>query len=401
MPTSAHRQRPRARLVALVSVLAMLLGGGATAAADDHVRSRSDAEADVELHLARLHAQARSEPGAFGSPGQEPAPELTWSEEVAVVARAWSDELAADGELAHNVGWVEEQGSAGENVQYLHVRTDRSGWRREAAERLLQGWMDSDDHRDVLLHDAFDEFGVGVTIAEAEGALVTVYASVPFRSGDGDLVRPADQLRSIDAACPTDAALDSGLRDIDGDTHARAIECLLWWQIAQGATASTFDPGRVVTRAQLATLVAEAITTAGGELTPAQPRFDDVAPGSTHAEAIGALAAAGLIDGYDDGTFQPGAAVERGQLARFLVGAFEHVGGSVPSGASQQWFSDTAGSTHEQAIERAVEAGWVAGYADGRYRPADPVRRGQLATFLARWLDGAVAAGLAEPPTSP
>ncbi|MFP4635929.1 MAG: CAP domain-containing protein, partial [Nitriliruptoraceae bacterium] len=191
--TSAHRPRPRTRFVALITVLATLLGG--TAAAADEPERRSDAEADVELHVAELHADARSDPGAFGYPGQEAAPQLTWSEEVARAARGWSDELAADGELAHNVGWVEEQGSAGENVQYLYVRTDRAGWRREAAERLVQGWMDSDDHRDVLLHDAFDEFGVGVTITEAEGSLVKVYSSVPFRAGDGDLERPVDLLR--------------------------------------------------------------------------------------------------------------------------------------------------------------------------------------------------------------
>jgi len=46
--------------------------------------------------------------------------------------------------------------------------------------------------------------------------------------------------------------------------------------------------------------------------------FTDVPDGSTHAEGIRWAAGLGLIEGYDDGTFRPGEAVTRGQLATIL-----------------------------------------------------------------------------------
>lgn len=47
-------------------------------------------------------------------------------------------------------------------------------------------------------------------------------------------------------------------------------------------------------------------------------------------------------------------------------------------------FSDVVGSPHAGAIARVVAAGIAGGYGDGRYGTNDVVTRGQMAAFLVR-----------------
>ena len=405
MLPAASPRRLRSRLTVLATVAAVLLPGGAVALADEPDRPRTEDEARSELRLAILHGLARSDPGAFGYPDEPAADELVWAEDLARVARDWSDQMANTGSISHNLQWLSERNRVGENVAYLQARSDVPGWADDAAARLMDNWMDSPGHRGNLLHDAYGEVGIGVSIAEpggGSGSLVEVYATAVFRDpGDAELAgHPGDRVRDIDAACPQQAVPDSGLADVTLDSHRRAVDCLVWWEVAEGTSATTFEPDRQVTRGQLATFVVRAIRASGGSLPEGEATFGDVAPDATHAAAIDALAAAGLIQGYGDGTFRPEEPVQRGHLARFLMGGHEHVTDRELPDSDGGWFSDTAGSEHTDAIDRGVEAGWVAGYPDGRFRPTEPVRRGHMAVFLARWLDQLVADQVAELPAA-
>src|SRR3546814_9215078 len=67
----------------------------------------------------------------------------------------------------------------------------------------------------------------------------------------------------------------------------------------------------------MATFIARAL-----ELAPvSEGGFSDGA-GTTHAENINAVAAAGSAGGYSDGTYRPGTEVNRGQMATFIVRGF-------------------------------------------------------------------------------
>ena len=51
---------------------------------------------------------------------------------------------------------------------------------------------------------------------------------------------------------------------------------------------------------------------------------------------------------------------------------------------SPSGFMDVGGTTHEPGITAVADAGFVGGFADGTFRPGEPVSRGQLATIVAR-----------------
>lgn len=113
--------------------------------------------------------------------------------------------------------------------------------------------------------------------------------------------------------------------DAVGTTHALNIAIAADLGIARGIDARTFAPRQNVSRAQMATFVAQAISAAGGSLpAPASAAFGDVA-GSVHAGNIGALARADIVSGVGRGQYDPNGFVTRAQMATFLVGAIRHL----------------------------------------------------------------------------
>jgi hypothetical protein len=151
--------------------------------------------------------------------------------------------------------------------------------------------------------------------------------------------------------------------------HAVAIATVAEAGIAAGYADGTFRPNATVTRAQMASFLNRAL-----DLTPTRNHgFRDVS--GPHAEAIAAVAAAGIATGYGDGTYRPNEPVTRAQMATFLTRAYR-----LPA-ASRHGFSDVSGP-HEGSIAAVAAAGVASGYDDGTYRPARAVTRAQMATFL-------------------
>ncbi|MDR6551027.1 S-layer homology domain-containing protein [Paenibacillus qinlingensis] len=97
------------------------------------------------------------------------------------------------------------------------------------------------------------------------------------------------------------------------------------------------------------------------------------------AEAdIQKLVKAGVIDGYQDGTFQPNSTVTRSEFVSIIVRAFHltATGGTT--------FSDTGSHWAKDAIGIASASGIVDGYEDGTFGPNDNITREQMAVILAR-----------------
>jgi SpoIID/LytB domain protein len=168
--------------------------------------------------------------------------------------------------------------------------------------------------------------------------------------------------------------------DDDGSIHEVAISWAARAGIVQGVSASRFAPGAPVTRGQMATFL---YNTFEIPATATRGQFSDVATGDTHAAAIAAIAELGLAAGFDDGTFRPGEPVSRQQMATFLARAL-----ALSSSATGTFVDVRTANVHRPAIEALVAAGITDGCGAGRFCPADPVARGQLATFLHRAVVG-------------
>jgi uncharacterized protein YkwD len=413
--------RPALSLLLLAALVASLVALPAPSAdASVGARTRSSLEQRAESRLFARHNEARVDPGSFGHPSETPQPRFLWAEDVAQVARGWSDTMAKTRDFHHNPDFTKQTccwTTIGENIAYFGPYTFVGGFGTDgtiegAADLLMQMWMDSGGHRRNIMDAGYTQVGLGVTVDANNVVWATAVFRRPTASGPagsttyGGTSAPAPEpepdpepepepwdgpeptIRDTRPACPDNGAiLDAGFLDVTGASQLRAVNCLAWWRVTGGTTSTTYSPAALVRRDQMASFIARAIERSGGTLPdPARHHFADVSEGSPHASAINRLAQAGVIGGYADGTFGPSRTVTRAQMARFLAQGFEARTGQALPTSGTQWFRDTEGSALEGDINRIAEAGWAGGYGNGEYRPGAGVRRDHMAYFVTRWL---------------
>jgi endoglucanase len=203
-------------------------------------------------------------------------------------------------------------------------------------------------------------------------------------------------VRGLDHVCPAGALVDAGFVDVpDANVHRTAIDCLVQRNIARGVGGDSYAPAGTVTRAQVASMLGNALGAVDAPLLPSAPDAFDDDHGSVHEPAIDRLAAAGVLHGTGPRTFAPAAPVTRAQLATMVVAAAAFAASSLGDGPDA--FDDDAGTVHERATDAAAGAGIVAGTGPRRFSPGLPLRRDQLASVLARALDLLVEAVVAVP----
>ena len=345
------------------------------------------APAAVPSAFAAVDAGAETDLTAFvaGERAAAGAPSLRVCADLRDLARRWSARMADDGRLAHNPdlgaqtrGWR----SLGENVGF-----DAS------ADAVHQRFMASAPHRAHVLSRTYTEVGIGVEHRSGQ-----LWVTEIFRESDGTAPCSVIALEErITNACPPHRTPAAPFPDIRGNAHREAIDCITWYGLANGTRDETFAPADTLTRSRMAAFLARLVERAGVRLPPARDQgFTDVA-GSAHADPINQLASLGIVEGMSATTYGPKEPVTRAQMATFLVRAYERVSGERLT-AGRDWFPDDGGIAHEDAINRAADAGFVTGLTSSAYGPQRTVRRDQLASFLARALDRLVARGHLSPP---
>jgi hypothetical protein len=205
-------------------------------------------------------------------------------------------------------------------------------------------------------------------------------------SGAGAPSLDDGELPLVLEACPADLVPSSGFKDVGGNVHEAAIDCVTWRSIARGVAEDRYAPDNTVRRDQMASFLARLMEALGFALPhPTDQGFTDV-DGNAHVDRINQLAAMGVTLGSTATTYAPNVPVRRDQMATFLVRTLEAASDrEMP--ASGPSFTDTAGNVHEPSIDKVAEAGITLGTGDGsRYEPAGEVRRDQMASFLARTL---------------
>lgn len=204
------------------------------------------------------------------------------------------------------------------------------------------------------------------------------------------LVPAAPAGAELEGACPPGSVPGGTFDDVGASVHRPAVDCVYWYGITGGTTTLAFAPTDIVRRDQAAALMARTVEATGRVLAaPVDQGFADIA-GNPHRHRIDQLSAIAVINGTSATTYEPRGPVHRDQVATLLVRTYEHVAGVELAGGGHP-FADVAGNAHEEAIDKAVAAGFTAGTSADTYRPRQHVRRDQMARFTARMLDKLVA----------
>lgn len=218
-----------------------------------------------------------------------------------------------------------------------------------------------------------------VIVPALAGAMVLSTMALPAFGQQGEPT-------AVDIACP-DGAPDAGFTDVPGgNVHGDAIDCGVELGVIAGVTPTTYVPGRSVTRGQVASLLARALDAAGVDLPTVEgaPNFPDAGP--PHGDNVRRLAAAGIVQGLNDGTYGTAQPVRRDQLASLYMRAASYVVGEQLTPEDRGYFSDVDSGVHAANIDAAFEFGIVSGKTDGRFDPLGVTRRDQAASVVINFL---------------
>lgn len=184
--------------------------------------------------------------------------------------------------------------------------------------------------------------------------------------------------------------LDRTFGDIVSHWGQDYIELLASKLIIDGVTDTTFEPERNITRAEFAALVVRSL---GLSPETTGSSFNDITSDAWYAGVVNAAAKAGIVDGYEDGSFRPQAQITREELAAMVVRSFEYAGGEVEVDDAAQTQILSAWSDASQIVwghlevAKAIKAGLVDGMTDTTLQTYAQATRAQTAAMLQRFLE--------------
>lgn len=127
--------------------------------------------------------------------------------------------------------------------------------------------------------------------------------------------------------------------------------------------------------------------------------FADLQVDDPYADAIGRLAEAGVVAGFEDGSFRSGATVTRAQLAKMMA---RTLGIADEGVAPQNPFEDLgladADSYPHKYVALLHSVGAVEGIQPGQFSPWMTATRAQVVTIMVRAVQTVAPGSLAKPP---
>ena len=161
--------------------------------------------------------------------------------------------------------------------------------------------------------------------------------------------------------------------------------CFVYSQgLLTGTSATTFEPNTHLSRAMLVAILHRL----EGSPAASAGDFTDVADGDWYAQAVNWAASVGVVNGFDDGTFQPNAAITREQMAAILCNYAQYKGFDTSASGDLSTYSDAASVSDwaQESVEWMVGSGLLGGYEDSTLRPQGTTTRAEVASVLQRAL---------------
>lgn len=144
----------------------------------------------------------------------------------------------------------------------------------------------------------------------------------------------------------------------------------------------TVRPEGDITRAEVATIFFRLLTDESRDEYWSQTNdYTDVAEGDWYNNAVSTLSKAGILNGYEDGSFQPNGNITRAEFATIAARFFE------ATYEGEDLFPDIEGHWARDYINQAAHAGIVNGYENGTFRPQENITRAEAMTIVNRTLD--------------
>jgi len=217
------------------------------------------------------------------------------------------------------------------------------------------------------------------------------WMEVPNGQVSGDRVsvkvRSLGQFAVFAAQSPVDQETNKEplvkLTDIAGHWAESSILQAVREGIIAGYSDGSFKPNRIVTRAEFALMLMNALkrTNQGGEL----PFTDASKIGRWAKNAVALAVEAGYINGYRDGTFRPNSAITRAEMAIMVA---KVLGLSSEKGLATEFKDDLAIPEWAKGAIVSIQAKEIMkGSPNGEFAPAAKATRAEAVTVLLKLLE--------------
>lgn len=250
--------------------------------------------------------------------------------------------------------------------------------------------VDAGKHGDVSVSPKWAEEGDTVTItADPDNGYVVDEVIVTDKNGDDIRVRDRgdgeytftmpDSKVTVEVTF-VEAGDELSFVDVaKSDYYYDAVKWAVDNGVTTGVTDTIFAPGNPCTRAQTVTFLwrAAGMPQATNRVNP----FTDVSVNDYYYEAVLWAVENGITGGTTATTFSPNATCTRAQVVTFLWRYSKEDASILPM------FTDVAeGDYYYGAVAWAVENGVTTGVTDTSFVPGNPCTRGQIVTFLYRYM---------------
>ena len=198
--------------------------------------------------------------------------------------------------------------------------------------------------------------------------------------------------------CPAVLAAEGQFTDLPSDYWAYGyIQDVVEKGLMKGTSDTTFAPEHTMIRGMFVTVLyrMSGQTLEEGKTCP----FPDVAANRYYTEAVTWAAEAGIVEGFENGTFHPERDVTREQAATFLARYAKHMHITLPqeNPASSYTDAEKISDYAREAIELCSRAGILNGYPQGEFKPQKTITRAESAKLYSVFL--AVTEDSPEPTT--
>ncbi len=243
-------------------------------------------------------------------------------------------------------------------------------------------------------------------VLTALALVASVLVTVPVSAADDD---PEANFEATFSACEgLDAA---GFEDVPtGHSSAGSIDCIAYYGITRGTSATTYSPLMSVTREHMALFLTRLAARVGIDMTadPDDAGFTDIGELPDESQtAINQLADLDITTGKSATTYAPADSVTRGEMALFISRLMDLMDpmadgdtpyGYIPSDVvtneddhdiGSPFANDLKGSvvTVADAVEQLWELGVATGISATAYAPNASITRAAMADFMAAVLN--------------
>lgn len=169
------------------------------------------------------------------------------------------------------------------------------------------------------------------------------------------------------------------------------VEKLASKRIISGVDEQNFEPEKEISRAEFATLLIRALGMEANETVPGTSGFKDIKDNDWYSHMVNTAAKAGLIEGFEDGTFRPLLQVTREQMAAMINRTIQVTGSQQVSYAQDTVLNPfidqhAIDNWARQAMAFTLQTGLIQGVTETQLNPNAFATRAQAAVMLKRLL---------------